>query len=37
LSESLKAQGKTADAAKVQQQFQQHWSKADTKLTLAEM
>jgi tetratricopeptide (TPR) repeat protein len=37
LSESLKAQGKAADAAKVQQQFQQHWNKADTKLTLAEM
>jgi len=37
LSESLKAQGKSADAAKVQQQFQQHWNKADTKLTVAEM
>jgi tetratricopeptide (TPR) repeat protein len=37
LSECLKAQGKAADAAKVQQQFQQHWNKADTKLTLAEM
>ena len=37
LSECLKAQGEAADAAKVQQQFQQHWNKADTKLTLAEM
>jgi tetratricopeptide (TPR) repeat protein len=37
LSECLKAQGKAADAAKVQQQFQQHWNKADAKLTLAEM
>jgi hypothetical protein len=37
LSESLKAQGKAADAAKAQQQFQQHWNKADTKLTLADM
>jgi tetratricopeptide (TPR) repeat protein len=37
LSECLKAQGKAADAARIQQQFQQHWSKADTKLTLAEM
>ena len=37
LAESLKAQGKTAEAAKVQQQFQQSWKKADTKLALAEM
>jgi len=37
LAESLKAQGKTADAAAAQQQFQQGWKKADTKLTLAEM
>jgi tetratricopeptide (TPR) repeat protein len=37
LTESLKAQGKSAEAVVVQQQFQQGWTKADTKLTLAEM
>src|SRR4029077_1292684 len=37
LAESLKAQGKTAEAAKVQQQFQESWKKADTKLALAGM
>jgi len=37
LSECLKAQGKAGDAAKVQQQFEQNWKKADTKLTLADM
>ena len=37
LAESLRAQGKTAEAAKAQQQFQQGWKKADTKLALAEM
>ena len=37
LAESLKAQGKATDAAKVQQQFENVWKKADVKLTLAEM
>ena len=37
LSESLKAQGKIAEADAAQQQFQQGWKKADTKLTTAEM
>ena len=37
LAESLKAQGKTAEAAAAQQQFQQSWKKADVKLALAEM
>ena len=37
LAESLKAQGKSTDAAKVQQQFENAWKKADAKLTLAEM
>ena len=37
LSESLKAQGRGADAAKIRQQFDQSWKKADTKLSLAEM
>ena len=36
LSESLKAQGKTADEG-AQQQFEKAWKKADMKLTLAEM
>jgi hypothetical protein len=34
LTESLKAQGKTADAAWVQTQFDAAWKDADTKLTL---
>jgi tetratricopeptide (TPR) repeat protein len=33
LTESLKAQGKTADAAKVQQQFEAAWQYADITLT----
>ena len=37
LSESLKAQGKSAEAAKVRQHFEASWKKADTKLTLEEM
>jgi tetratricopeptide (TPR) repeat protein len=37
VAECLKAQGKSADAAKIQQQFEQRWKKADTKLTIAEM
>ncbi len=37
LAESLRAQGKTAEAARAQQEFQQGWKKADTKLALAEM
>ena len=36
LAESLKAQGKTADAG-ARQQFEKAWKKADTKPTLAEM
>ena len=37
LAESLKAQGKTADAAWVQAQFETAWRDADTKLTLGEL
>jgi tetratricopeptide (TPR) repeat protein len=37
LAESLKAQGKTADAAAAEKQFQQGWKRSDTKLALAEM
>jgi tetratricopeptide (TPR) repeat protein len=37
LAESLKAQGKTADAAAAEKQFRQGWKKADTKLALAEI
>ncbi len=37
LAESLKAQGKTADAAWVQTQFDAAWKDADTKLTLEGM
>jgi tetratricopeptide (TPR) repeat protein len=37
LAECLKAEGKAADAAKIRQQFEQNWKRADTKLTLAEM
>ena len=33
LAESLKAQGKTAEAAKVQQQFEAAWQYADVQLT----
>ncbi|MBI1882428.1 MAG: tetratricopeptide repeat protein [Chloroflexi bacterium] len=33
LAESLKAQGKTAEAAKVQQQFETAWQYADITLT----
>lgn len=33
LAESLKAQGKTAEAAKVQQQFEAAWQYADVTLT----
>jgi Tfp pilus assembly protein PilF len=36
LAEALKAEGKTTEAATVRQQFQRAWSKADTKLTLAD-
>jgi tetratricopeptide (TPR) repeat protein len=34
LAETLKAEGKTTEAATVRQQFQRAWSKADTKLAL---
>ena len=37
LAESLKAEGKTADARKIQQQSEEGWRKADTKLTLDQM
>ncbi len=37
LAESLKAQGKTADAAAAEKQYQQGWKKADVKLSLGEM
>jgi TolA-binding protein len=33
LAESLRAQGKTAEAAQVDRSFQKAWSKADVKLT----
>ncbi|HEX4642165.1 MAG TPA: hypothetical protein VH161_01815, partial [Candidatus Acidoferrales bacterium] len=36
LAESLNVQGKTAEAASAQQQFQRGWKKADVKLALAE-
>ena len=36
LAETLKAEGKTTEAATVRQQFQRTWSKADTKLTLSD-
>jgi hypothetical protein len=35
LAESLKAQGKTADAAIARQKFDAAWKGADTKLTVA--
>ncbi|HEY7112659.1 MAG TPA: hypothetical protein VIA45_06965 [Thermoanaerobaculia bacterium] len=37
LAASLKAQGKTADAAWVQAQFETAWKHADTKLTLGQL
>jgi len=37
LAESLKVQGRTADAAATQRQFEEAWKKADMKLTLGEM
>ena len=37
LAETLKIEGKTAEAAIVQQQFQRAWRKADTKLTLSDL
>jgi tetratricopeptide (TPR) repeat protein len=37
LAETLKAEGKPMEAATVRQQFQRAWSKADTKLTLADL
>jgi tetratricopeptide (TPR) repeat protein len=37
LAETLKAEGKMAEAATVRQQFQRAWSKADTKLTLSDL
>ena len=37
LAEALKAEGKTAEAATVRQQFQRAWNKADTKLTLSDL
>jgi tetratricopeptide (TPR) repeat protein len=37
LAETLKAEGKTAEAATVDQQFKQAWRKADTKLTLSDL
>jgi tetratricopeptide (TPR) repeat protein len=37
LAESLKAEGKNAEAATIRQQFEQAWSKADTKLTLSDL
>jgi tetratricopeptide (TPR) repeat protein len=36
LAETLKAEGKMAEAATVRRQFQRAWNKADTKLTLAD-
>jgi tetratricopeptide (TPR) repeat protein len=35
LAETLKAEGKTGEAATVEQQFRQIWSKADTTLTVS--
>lgn len=35
LAETLQAEGKTAEAASVREQFEQGWKLADTKLTLA--
>jgi tetratricopeptide (TPR) repeat protein len=37
LAESVRAQGKTAEATRAQEQFRQAWKKADTKLALTEM
>jgi tetratricopeptide (TPR) repeat protein len=37
LAETLKAEGKMAEATTVRQQFQRAWSKADTKLTLSDL
>jgi Tfp pilus assembly protein PilF len=37
LAETLQAEGKTAEAATVRQQFVRAWRKADTKLTLSEL
>jgi tetratricopeptide (TPR) repeat protein len=37
LAESLKAEGRTTDAAAAQEQFEKGWKKADMKLTLVEM
>jgi tetratricopeptide (TPR) repeat protein len=37
LAETLKVEGKTAEAATVQQQFLRAWRKADTKLTLSDL
>ena len=37
LSETLKVEGKTAEAATVRQQFLRAWRKADTKLTLSDL
>jgi tetratricopeptide (TPR) repeat protein len=37
LAECRRTQGKTAEAATAQEQFQQGWKRADTKLALAEM
>jgi len=37
LAETLQAEGKTAEAATVRQQFQQAWRTADTKLTLSDL
>jgi tetratricopeptide (TPR) repeat protein len=36
LAETLKAEGKMAEATTVRQQFQRAWGKADTKLTLSD-
>jgi hypothetical protein len=33
LTESLKAQGKTAEAAEIQQRFEAAWQEADVQLT----
>jgi cytochrome c-type biogenesis protein CcmH/NrfG len=36
LAETLRAEGKTTEAANVRQQFERAWRNADTKLTLAD-
>lgn len=36
LAETLKAEGKTTEAATVRQQFQRAWNKSDTKLTVSD-